>query len=410
MFSFCGLLQRHKDNQKIFPRSTLWRESCSGPITKTPLYSLSMSVMKTLHLPLWACALTLVAAGCKPKTVATTEATKVVVTKAISERVVQPLRFNSLIYSNYDATIQPRVEGYLMSKNFTKGMPVEQGQVLFTIDSAPIRLEVESNRAALASAKVNLLEAQNNYQRAVPLAAIDAISQSALDQYKASYAAAEAAVDAAQSQLDNSLLLLGYTTIASPIEGIIDDSGATVGDLVGPSSTYSTLATISNTDQVGVHLQIPFARYLQSKQQGATYDNSGLLSNISLLLADGTTYPYKGEYAYTKRDVGDRTGSLIIVAGFPNPEGRLQIGESVTVVADVGSPEGVVMVPQRAVVQELGTAGVWTVNTQREAHFVVVELGRTFGDHWIIDRGLVGNELVVVEGIQKLRNGTKVTF
>lgn len=336
---------------------------------------------------------------------------KVVVAEAMDEQVVESMRFNSLIYSNYDATIQPRVSGFLESKNFTKGMPVVEGQVLFTIDSEQIRLEVESNRAALAAAKVQLAEAKNNYQRAVPLAAIDAISQSALDQYRAAFAAAEASVDVAKTTLNNSLLQLSYTTVTSPIEGIIDDTGATVGDLVGPASSYEVLGTISNTDEVGVHIQIPFARYLQTKEglpATATYDNSSLLANIRMELADGTLYPLAGTYAYTKRDVGDRTGSIIIVAGFPNPAGRLQIGEPVTILADVGSPEGVVLVPQKAVVQQLGTAGVWVVDEQNTVGFVLVELGKTFGDKWIVERGLKGGEMVVVEGLQRLRNGQKV--
>ena len=99
------------------------------------------------------------------------------VAHAVSEPIVRPMRFQSLIYSNYDATIQPRTQGYLLSKEFSKGMPVRKGQTLFTIDAAEVRLAVESNRSALSSAKVALAEATNNYRRAVPLAAIDAISQ-----------------------------------------------------------------------------------------------------------------------------------------------------------------------------------------------------------------------------------------
>ena len=361
---------------------------------------------------LLAVALLAVACGKRSEQKAPAVPPIVEVAQAISEPIVQPMRFQSLIYSNYDATIQPRTQGYLLTKEFSKGMPVRKGQTLYTIDAAEVRLSVESNRSALASAKVALAEAANNYRRAVPLAAIDAISQSSLDQYKAAYAAAEAKVESAQAQLDNSLLELSYATVVSPIDGIIDDNGATVGDWVGPGSSYSVLATVSNTEQIGVHIQLPFARYLRLRGEGSegvpSYDNRELLSDIRLFLADGSEYPYKGAYAYTQRNAGDQTGTIIIVASFPNPQRELKIGQTASVVANVGSPQGVVLVPQRAVVQTLDTAGVWVVGKDNTVSYRLVTLGSTFGDMWIVEDGLSGGEVVVTGGAQKLRSGQAV--
>lgn len=337
---------------------------------------------------------------------------RVEVEMAVQERVVMPMRFQTLLYSNYDATIQPRVSGYLLSKQFSKGLPVAKGQVLFTLDAAPIRLSVMSNRAALAAAQTALLEAENNYRRAVPLARIDAISKSALDKYKAAYASAEAQVELARAQLDESLLQLDYTTITSPIDGIIDDNGATVGDWVGVGTSYSVLATVSNIDEIGVHIQIPFGRYFEARGRGEdatpSYDNSTLLENIRLYLPDGSLYPYKGTYSYTQREAGDQTGTIIIVASFPNPDRILKVGQSAVVVADVGSPEGVVMVPQQAVVQTLNKASVWVVDKESRAEFRTVEVGDKFGTHWIVDRGLAAGEMVVTSGLQHLQNGSRV--
>ena len=319
------------------------------------------------------------------------------------------MRFQTLLYSNYDATIQPRVSGYLLSKQFTKGMPVTKGQVLYTLDAAPIELSVLSNRAALASARVALAEAENNYNRAVPLARIEAISQSSLDQYKAAYASAQAQVELAQSQLDESLLQVGYTTITSPINGIIDDEGATIGDWVGVGTSYSVLGTVSNVDEIGVHIQIPFARYYESRDgRGPSYDNRHLLSDIRLYLPDGSLYPHRGTYAYTKRDAGNQTGTIIIVVSFPNPERMLKVGQSAVVVADVGSPEGVVLVPQQAVVQQLDKAGLWVVGKDGVVVFRRVSLGEKFGHYWIVEEGISSGEMVVINGLQKLRSGEKV--
>lgn len=357
-------------------------------------------------------SLVLISCGSTKSTKPSVPALRVDVARAVGERVVMPMRFQTLIYSNYDATIQPRVSGYLLTKEFSKGMPVEKGQVLFTLDAAPIRLSVISNRAALASAETSLAEAKNNYRRAVPLARIDAISQSALDQYKAAYASAEAQVELARSQLDESLLQLEYTTILSPISGIIDDSGATVGDWVGVGTSYSVLATVSNIDEIGVHIQIPFARYFEARGGGEdstpSYDNSTLLSNIRLYLPDGSLYPFEGTYAYTKREAGDQTGTIIIVASFPNPEKLLKVGQSAIVTADVGSPEGVVLVPQEAVVQTLNKASVWVIDKQNKATQRPVALGSKFGTHWIVESGLSAGEMVATSGLQHLRSGEQV--
>lgn len=359
--------------------------------------------------------LVLLGGGCKRHSAATAEPTptpRVEVARVVSERVVVPMRFQTLLYSNYDATIQPRVSGYLLSKEFQKGMPVEKGQVLFRLDSHPIELEVVSNRAALASAKTALAEAENNYRRAVPLARIEAISKSALDQYKATYASAQAQVELASSRLDESLLQLSYTTVTSPISGIIDDTGATIGDWVGVGTNYSILGSVSNIDEIGVHIPISFARYYRLREtqgaEGAAYDNSTLLSNIRLHLADGSIYPYEGTYSYTMRDAGDQSGSIVIVASFPNPSGELKVGQSAVVVADVGSPEGALLVPQSAVVQTLDKASVWVVDSGSVARMTPVVLGEKFGTHWVVESGLEGGEMVVTSGTQKLRSGTKV--
>ncbi|MBO7300460.1 MAG: efflux RND transporter periplasmic adaptor subunit [Tidjanibacter sp.] len=364
------------------------------------------------HFTIFATALLLLSCVEKKSVVQTPPTPRVEVAEASSERVVIPMRFQTLLYSNYDATIQPRVSGYLLTKEYAKGRPVEKGQVLFTLEATPIELQVASNRAALASAQATLIEAQNNYRRAVPLARIEAISQSSLDQYKAAYTSALAQVEVAESTLDESLLQLSYTTITSPISGIIDDNGATVGDWVGVGTSYSVLATVSNTDEIGVHIQIPFARYYTvrggSKDTTPSYDNSTLLSNIRLYLADGSLYPYRGTYAYTERNAGDQTGTIIIVASFLNPEGILKVGQSAVVVADVGSPEGVIMVPQSAVVQTLNKASVWVVDKDNVATQRSVVLGEKFGTHWIIEKGVASGEMVVTSGSQRLHNGTKV--
>ncbi|MDY3979391.1 MAG: efflux RND transporter periplasmic adaptor subunit [Tidjanibacter sp.] len=332
--------------------------------------------------------------------------------RAVDRTVVRQMRFQSRLQSNYDATIEPRVAGYLISKNYTKGMPVHKGQLLYRIDPSQLALTVEADRAALASAKVQLLEAANNLKRAVPLAKTGAISQSSLDQYRATHAAALAQLRSAETSLNNSKLELGYATIYSPIDGIIDDTGASPGDLVGPGSEFSTLSTISNTELVCANVAIPVSLYLSIREGKSdntpTYDNSKLLSDITLILSDGTVYPHKGSYQYTKKDAGDRMGTIIIVVAFPNPKGVLKIGQSAVVSANVGAPAGAVLVPQRAVSQQQGINSVWILWPDSTVHYQKVVLGPTFGDLWIVDRGVKVGDVVLLSGQSKMRNGQKV--
>ena len=126
-------------------------------------------------------------------------------------------------------------------------------------------------------------EAKNNYERAVPLVGIDAISQSQFDQYTAEYMAAEAAVNSAEQALSNAELELGYADIYAAIDGIISSTEAHIGEFVGPGTQFSTLTTIQNVDTVGVNLSIPMQQYLEySGRKTFTYDNRGLLSDIVL--------------------------------------------------------------------------------------------------------------------------------
>ena len=215
--------------------------------------------------------------------------------RAVTDSIPNRMSFIGYLSSNFDAVIQPRINGFLLSKRFSNGMPVKRGQLLFTIDPDQLSTTMLAAEAALQSAKAQALEAQNNYERAVPLAKINAISQAQLDQYTAQYKAAEASVRSAEQTLSSARMNVGYTELRSPIDGIIEHTAAHVGDYVGPGTQFSVLTSISNIDTLTVDVAIPMAEYLRAAGgRGSIYDNEGLLSDIRLTLADGTRYPYGG--------------------------------------------------------------------------------------------------------------------
>ncbi len=329
----------------------------------------------------------------------------------VGEKIMRPMTFTTRLSSNVDIVIQPRISGYLLEKPYRNGMPVRKGELIYVIDPTQSNLTVASARAALTSARAQFTEAENNYRRAIPLAAIDAISQTSLDQYRATYEAARAQVESAEATLNNSTIELSYTRIYSPIDGIIGNSSASVGDLVGPGTQFATLSTVSDVSIVGATLSIPFARYLAivdpDGQLTQSYDNSTLLSNIRLRLPDGSPYPHLGYYSHTEKNVGSQSGSIQIAVNFPNPEGLLKAGQYASVTADVGMPTGVVMVPQRAVSSTQGVTNVWVVNGGN-VEYRPVTTGDTFGDMWIIERGVAVGDTVLIDGILRVKNGDRV--
>lgn len=336
----------------------------------------------------------------------------IAVVQAHKKELPTRMQFVGQTYSLYDVVIQPRVSGYLLSTHYDQGMPVKKGQLLFKLDPNPMQVEVTRAQAALASAKSQLVEAQNNYNRSVPLARINAISQSALDQATATLASAQANLRSAQAALRSANLDLSYTTIYAPTDGVIGETVGSVGDYVGVGTNNPVLNTISNIDSIYVYISIPTAKYLSIVERDSLdrplYDNMGLLTDVEMILADGTLYPYKGEYKFTERAVNSQTGAVVIRVLFPNPERSLKPGQYVKVNADVGGGTGTVLVPQRAVMQSQGVNSVFVVGKDSTAQYRPVTLGDTYGSEWGILDGVQPGELVLTEGLQKVRSGMKI--
>ena len=318
--------------------------------------------------------------------------------------------FISEILSDHTAVVQPRVSGFLVSSHYQNGMPVRKGQLLYTIDPSDYNTTLSAAYASLSSAQAKEVEARNNYNRAIPLARINAISQSQLDQYTADFEAAVAAVKSAEQTLESARLQVEYTKLYAPINGVIAESAASIGDYVGVNTKYDILTSITNIDSVCVYIPIPVREYLQivGGKSSASYDKPKLLSNIKLYLADDELYPIPGVYSYTRQETGDLMGTLIVVVKFPNPSGLLKVGMFACVVTDIGGRHPYTLVPQVAVNQSQGINSVWVVRADSTLEYRTVELGQTYDTLWIINRGVEAQEMVLLSGLQKARQGEKI--
>jgi membrane fusion protein (multidrug efflux system) len=303
--------------------------------------------------------------------------------------------------------------------------------LLFEIDPRPFQAALNEARARVAQAESGVQQAlgnlaQNNarlgkteldVKRYAPLAATKAISQEEMDnatqsQLEAKAAAessqaaietARAAVVAAKAAVYDAELKLGFTKIASPIDGIAGLARIQVGDLVSPSGI--ALTTVSTVDPIKAYFSVSEQEYLA--QQRAS-DPSGWAKNLELVLADGTVYPHKGTFFMADRQVDVGTGTLRVAVLFPNPGNLLRPGQYGRVRASVGLRKDAVLVPQRAVTELQGSYQVAVVGGDNKVEIRPVHLGERSGALWVVEDGLRPGERVIVEGVQKVRNGAAV--
>lgn len=364
-----------------------------------------------MRVCVWGVLLLLVMTGCRHRSAVSSMPIGVKTAYAVVDSIPYRMQFIGYLQSNFDAVIQPRINGFLVSKEFENGLPVKQGAVLYTIDRSQYANTMLAAEAELQSARAEAVEARNNYDRAVPLAAMNAISRAELDQYTAQHLAADAAVRSAEQRLRNARLDVGYTRIVSPIDGIASGSSAHIGDYVGPGTEFSVLTTISNIDTLSVDLAIPMRQYLRLAGNRPTiYDNEGLLRDIRLTLGDQRLYPIPGFYGYTRKDISTAAGTLVLVVKFPNPDQSLKPGQFARVEAQIGPSRAQVVVPAEAVSQTQGVDAVWVVLPDSTVAYRAVELGDPVDSLWAVESGIEPGERVVVSGAQKLHAGMKVVI
>lgn len=355
-------------------------------------------------------AVTLTACGVKKRPEMPTP--HIVVVMAYEKELPTRMQFVGQTYSLYDVTIQPRVNGYLLSTHYQEGLPIKQGQLLFKLDSDPMQVEVTKALAQVAAAKSQLVAAQSGYNRSVPLARIDAISQSSLDQATSTLSSAKANLSNAKASLRGAKLNLSYTTIYAPTDGIIGEMVGSIGDYVGVGTNNPVLNTISNIDSVYVNVSIPTIKYLSIVERDSLnrplYDNVDLLTDVDMILEDGMLYPHKGVYALTERVINNKTGSVVIKVMFPNHDKFLKPGQYVRINANVGVAKDVILAPQRAIMQTQGLNSLYIMRADSTAEYRAVELGDTVGSEWAILSGVESGEKILTEGLQKVRNGMKI--
>lgn len=308
-----------------------------------------------------------------------------------------------------NATILAQVQGYLIKQNYKEGDFVKKGAMLFEIDARPFQASLDEARAALANQQAVLNTAQANLNRILPLAAANAVSQRDKDNAVGMVQSAEAQVLASHAQVRKAELDLGFTKIASPIDGIAGAANAQMGDLVGTPQAR-VLTTVSTVNPIKAYVPLSEREYLQAvekSKQEKTADAEKL--SFELILADGSTWPEKGTFAFADRQVDSQTGTIRVAILFPNPENTLRPGQFAKVRALIRMEKGALLVPQRAVGELQGSYQVAVVDAESTVRIRGVTVGERIGSLWVVREGLAAGDRVVAEGTQKVGNGVKVT-
>jgi membrane fusion protein, multidrug efflux system len=308
-----------------------------------------------------------------------------------------------------DVEIRARVEGYLTAVSFTEGSFVRKGQLLYKIDPQPFEAALSQAQANLATARARLEKTNNDVARYKPLAEQKAVSQQELDNALSAQEAARFQVTAYDALVAKAKLDLAYTTITSPVDGLIGTTQKKVGSLVGRGEN-TLLNTISQINPILFRCAIAEAEYLRLARLGAVKDKSVEKKfGVELILADGTIFSHKGRLDAVERAVDPTTGTLTGQFSFPNPERILRPGQygKARFVTDL--KEGALLVPQLAVQEIQGLYSVMVVKPDATVEQRMVKAGERVGNLWIIDSGVKTGEKVIVEGIQKVRPGVKVS-
>ena len=307
--------------------------------------------------------------------------------------------------------VRARVEGYLESVDFKEGSYVKKGQLLYTIDPRPLQASVAQAKGVQAQAEAQLARAKQDVMRYEPLVAKNAISRQEYETAVQVQRAAEASVEAARAGTQHADIDLSYTRVTAPAAGVVGRTEVYPGTLVGRGQ--STLLThISQVDTIHVRVSVPERDFIEMNRRGEERRRAGVTTapgKFELVLSDGSTHPEKGDLVFVDRAVDAQTGTMLVEVAFPNPGGVVRPGQYARVRVAIDEKKGALLVPQRAVSELQGIYNVAVVKPDDTVDLRMVKPAERIGNLWVIDQGLQAGDRIVVEGVQKVRAGLKVT-
>ncbi len=327
-----------------------------------------------------------------------------------TQTIAADFEFVGVAKSSHPVEIRSRVEGYLQSINYTEGDRVGVGELLFRIDPSQFEASLKRAKGELARQEAILWRAKRSLGRLEPLYEQNAASERDRDNALAQVLAGEATVIEAEANLTQAELNLSYTYITSPIDGLTARATQREGTLITPSIN-GVLTEVSVIDPIWVLFSVSDQEVLQGRAEGKA--NQLILPGeegytVQLRLADGSIFPYKGRVNFASPTLDPQTGSLVVRAELPNPDGELLPGQFVEALVSGASRPDAILVPQTAVFQGQKGMSLFVITAEGKAEVRQVGVGEWYKQFWIIQSGLQPGEVVIAEGTNKVQNGSSL--
>ena len=369
--------------------------------------------MKKLFAPLCLSALALALSACDKSPAAETKAPLAKVRTEVIATV--PLSINNelsgRVVAPRVAQVSARVAGVVLKRVYTEGSEVKQGDVLFLIDPAPFKADLDSAQAALRKSRALSMQAKLQDQRYTELVESNAISRQDYDNARALALQADADVAANQAAVRRAELNLGYATVTAPISGRIGRALVTEGALVGQGEV-TAMARIQQLNPIHVDLTQStrdLDNLRESFRAGELQQVGKNQARATLIRDNGSLYPLPGKLLFTDVSVDPSTGQIILRSEFPNPDYDLLPGSFVRVRLEQAVNKEAISVPQRAILRDgAGVAQVLLLDGENRVRQQPVQLGSVQNDRWIVNAGLKPGDRIVIEGLQHARAGDQV--
>jgi RND family efflux transporter MFP subunit len=333
-------------------------------------------------------------------------ATEVLVAHPVQEDVPVQSEWVATLDGYVNAQIEPQVSGYIISQDYREGSVVRKGQVLFEIDPRPFQATLDRAKGELGQAEAQLGKSTLDVNRDTPLVAQRAVPKEQLDTEIQAKLAAEAQVESDKAAVERAELDLGWTKVTSLVNGVAGIAQVQMGNLV---STSSQLTSVSQVDPIKVYFLVSEQDYLRAKHLSSNAQPMSLFdSSPELILSDGTVYPHKGRILWTDRQIDTNTGTIRLVAAFPNPGNVLRPGQYGRVRIQTNFRKNALLVPQSAVKEIQGGYEVAVLGSDNKVTIRSVKAGEKTQTMWVIDEGLTPDDQVIVQGVGKVKDGTSV--
>ena len=304
--------------------------------------------------------------------------------------------------------VRPQIGGIITKQLFTEGSFVNQGEILYQIDSASYQASFFQAKASLESAKVDAKNAKIKSQRYEELLKFDGTSKQEAEDAKAVYLQAEALVEEKKANLESAKIDLERTNIKAPISGYISISNVTKGALVSTNQTEA-LATIRDTSSVYVDLNQSNTQLLALRKLLTQENIQKGNAEVTLTLSDGSIYEHKGELQLQEIAVDESTGSVTLRAKFPNPKGILLSGMFVKATIQGAIDTKAFLLPQQAVLRDSKANPIVTLlQEDNSIKKQMITIERAIGNKWLVTNGISNNDKIIIEGLNKINEKTKV--